>query len=111
MNHVPDEALAAIDAFGEGHLRGDPPAVRERLRSDLRLRIALEGDGETARCRFETEHARAPPTLRDRGSFLATYVDGVDERLRQWGIEPPDAYEYRETVDGTHRYEGALTLP
>lgn len=111
MNHVPNEALAAIDAFGEGYLRGNPPAVRERLRSDLRLRITLDGDGETARCRFQTEHARAPPALRDRGSFLATYVDGVDERLRQWGIEPPDAYEYRETVDGTHRYEGTLTLP
>jgi len=111
VNHVPNEALDALDAFGEGHLRGDSPTVSERLRSDLRLRITLEDDGETARCRFETEHARAPPTLRDRDSFLATYVDGVDERLRQWGIEPPDAYEYRETVDGTHRYEGTLSLP
>jgi hypothetical protein len=111
MNHVPNEALAAIDAFGEGHLRGDPSAVRERLRSDLRVRIEADGDGRTARCRFETEHARTPPTLRDRGSFLATYVDGVDERLREWGIEPPPAYEYRETIDGTHRYEGTLTLP
>ena len=110
MNHVPDEALAAIDAFGEGHLRGEPAPVRERLRSDLRIRILLEDDG-TARCRFETEHTRTPPTLRDRGSFLTTYVDGVDDRLRAWGIDPPDAYEYRGTVEGTHRYEGTLSLP
>lgn len=110
MNHVPDEALAALDAFGEGHLRGDPPSVRERLRSDLRLRIERVDEG-AARCRFETEHARAPPTLRDRGPFLATYADGVDDRLRAWGIEPPDAYEYVETVDGWHRYAGTLRLP
>ncbi|WP_283403183.1 hypothetical protein [Halorubrum sp. DM2] len=111
VNHVPNEALAAVDAFGEGHLRGDPPAVRERLRSDLRVRITANADGRTARCWFETEHTRAPPTLRERGSFLATYVDGVDERLREWGIDPPETYEYRETVEGTHRYEGTLSLP
>ena len=110
MNHVPDDALAALDAFGEGHLRGDPPVVRERLRSDLRLRIHRVSEG-TAHCRFETEHTRSPPTLRDRGSFLATYADGVDDRLRAWGIEPPDAYEYVETVDGWHRYAGTLRLP
>ncbi len=111
MNHVPDEALAAIDAFGEGHLRGDAPPVREPLRSDLRLRIVPLDDGRTARCRFETRHTRATETLRDRGSFLATYVDGVDDRLRAWGVEPPDAYEYVETVDGWHRYAGTLRLP
>ena len=111
MNHVPDDALASLDAFGEGYLRGDAPRVSERLRSDLRLRIEPPGDERTARCRFETEHGRTPPTLRDRGSFLATYVDGVDERLREWGIAPPDAYEYAATVDGWHRYVGTLRLP
>jgi len=111
VNHVPDTALEAIDAFGEGHLHGGSPPVRERLRSDLRLRIDPSDDGRTARCRFETEHTRTPRTLRERGSFLTTYVDGVDERLREWGIEPPDAYTYVETVDGTHRYEGSLRLP
>jgi len=111
VNHVPDDALVAIDAFGEGVLYGDPPSVRERLRSDLRLRIEPADDGRTARCRFETEHARTPATLRERGSFLTTYVDGVDERLRAWGIEPPPAYEYAGTSDGSHRYEGALELP
>ena len=111
VNHVPDEALAAIDAFGEGHLYGDPPPVRERLRSDLRLRIVPTGDDRHARCRFETEHTRTPPTLRERGSFLATYVDGVDDRLRAWGIEPPPLYEYIETVERTHHYAGTLRLP
>jgi hypothetical protein len=110
VNHVPDAALDALDAFGEGHLRGEPTTVRERLRADLRLRIDRTGE-ETARCRFEIEHARPSPTLRDRGSFLATYADGVDDRLRAWGIEPPDAYEYVETVDGWHRYVGTLGLP
>ena len=110
MKHVPDDALAALDAFGGGHLRGDPAPVRERLRADLRLRIDRI-DGGTARCRFETEHARAPPTLRDRGSVLATYGDGVDDRLRAWGVEPPDAYGYVETADGWHRYDGTLRLP
>lgn len=111
MNHVPDDAVAAIDAFGAGILYGDPPPVRERLRSDLRFRIELVEASGTARCLFETEHNQAPATLRERGSFLTTYVDGVDERLRTWGIEPPDAYEYAETVDGSHRYEGTLGLP
>jgi hypothetical protein len=45
VNHVPDDALAALDAFGEGHLRGDPSPVREALRSDLRLRIGRIGEG------------------------------------------------------------------
>ena len=111
MNHVPNDALAAVDAFGEGHLRGESVPVRERLRSDLRVRVEPDEDGQTARCRFETEHPRTPSTLRERGSFLTTYVDGIDERLREWGIEPPESYEYCGTVDGTHRYEGTLTLP
>jgi len=109
MNHVPNEAIEAIDAFGEGALRSEPPPVRERLRSDLRLRVVPE-DGTTAVCRFETEHTTAPPTLRDRGSFVGTIVDGIDARFEAWGIEPPEAYRYADTVDGTHRYEGTLQL-
>ena len=111
MNHVPDDALDAIDAFGEGLLRSEPPPVRERLRSDLRLRVVAADDGTTAVCRFETEHTAAPPTLRDRGSFIRTIVDGVDARFEVWGIDPPEAYRYVDTVEGTHRYEGTLTLP
>jgi len=109
MNHVPDEALDAIDAFGEGVLRSEPPPVRERLRSDLRLRVVPDG-GTTATCRFETEHTTAPETLRGRGSFVETIVDGIDARFEAWGIEPPEAYRYAGTVDGTHRYEGSLKL-
>ena len=113
MNHVPDDALEAIDAFGEGLLRGDPPPVSQRLRSDLRLRIeplAAEaaGDRAVAICRFETEHTQRPPRLRDRGSYIKTIVDNVERRLEPWGIEPPEAYEYAGTVDGRHRYEGTL---
>ncbi|SDF22193.1 hypothetical protein [Halorientalis regularis] len=110
MNHVPDAALDAIDAFGEGLLVGDPPPITERLRSDLRLVVRTTGDG-TARCRFETEHTQTPPTLRDRGSFVVTIVDGTDSRFRAWGIDPPEAYRYTETVDGSHHYEGRLRLP
>lgn len=111
VNHVPDDVVTALDGFGEGHLRGNPSPVSERLRLDLRLRITPLDDDSTALCRFETKHTRTPEVLRDRGSFLATYVDGVDDRLRAWGIDPPDAYEYVDTVDGWHRYAGTLRLP
>ena len=111
VNHVPDDVLDALDAFGEGLLAGTPPAVDERLRGDLRVGIRPAGDGETARCRYETEHTRTPRRLRDRGPFVTTIVDGVDERLRLWGVDPPGAYEYAGTVETTHRYEGTLRLP
>ena len=108
MNHVPDDAVDAIDAFGEGILYGAPPPVSERLRSDLRLRIAAPDGGRSAPCRFETEHARAPETLRERGSFVRTIVDGIDDRLAAWGVQTPETYRHAATVDGTHRYEGTL---
>ena len=110
MNHVPDAALEAIDAFGEGLLVGAPPPITEQLRSDLRLVVRATGDG-AAKCRFETEHTQTPPTLRERGSFVTTIVDGVDRRFRAWGIDPPDAYRYTATADGSHRYDGRLDLP
>lgn len=110
MNHVPDAALDAVDDFGEAVLVGEPSPLAVRLRSDLRLRVRPL-DGGAARCRYETTHTRAPPTLRDRGSFVTTVVDGLDERFRAWGIEPPAAYAYVETVDGQHRYDGTLRLP
>ncbi|MFB6255774.1 MAG: hypothetical protein ABEH58_03445, partial [Haloplanus sp.] len=81
-----------------------------RLRSDLRLRVRPRDNG-TARCRYETEHTEAPPTLRARGSFVATIVDGIDGRFREWGIDTPDAYTYTETVDGWHQYDGTLRCP
>jgi hypothetical protein len=110
VNHVPDATLDAIDEFGEGLLVGTPPPITERLRSDLRLVVRRAGDG-TARCRFEMEHTQRPPTLREQGSFVTTVVDGIDSSFRAWGIEPPDAYRYTETVDGSHHYEGRLSLP
>lgn len=109
MNHLPDEALDALDAYGEGLLRGTPPRVSEQLRGDLWLRIEPP-DGQTARCRYETDHTQSPPRLRERGSFVTTIVDGVDSHLRSWGIDPPDAYEYAGTVDDIHRYEGLVGL-
>lgn len=111
-NHVPDEALAALDAFGRGHLEGSPPPVRERLRSDLRLAIDPPATpGDDAVCRFLTAHTRRPATLRGRGSYVRTIVDGVDDRLRAWGVEPPAAYEYADTENGVHEYAGRLRLP
>jgi hypothetical protein len=110
MNHVPDEVLDAIDAFGEGLLTGTPPRVNGRLRSDLRVSIRLDESGDV-RCRYEREHTRAPPEIRAYGSFVTTLVDGVDDRLRSWGVDPPEAYTYAGTVDGVHRYDGTLGVP
>lgn len=111
MNHVPDDALAAIDSFGEALLLGSPPPITEPLRRDLRLRVRPRDDGQTAVCRYETEHNQTPARLRERGSFVTTIVDNVDARFESWGVVPPEAYGYTETVDGTHRYEGVLQLP
>lgn len=135
VNHVPNEALAALDEFGRGHLEGRQVRVTERLRSDLRLVVVPVGDGhpdpstaddtrgdsettddtqndtETALCQFRTRHTQRPATLRGRGSYVQTIVDGVDARLVAWGVEPPPAYEYTGTDDGWHRYEGRLRLP
>jgi len=126
VNHVPNEALAALDEFGRGHLEGRRVPVTEQLRRDLRLVVtptAADTDrrtptaadsqrgGETALCRFLARHTQRPSTLRDRGSYVQTVVDGVDARLVAWGIEPPPAYEYAGTDDGWHRYEGRLRLP
>jgi len=110
MNHIPDEILEAVDEFGEGLLLGDVEPMSGKLKSDLWVEIIPDTDS-TAVCRYKTVHTQSPPTIRDRGSFMATIIDGVDTRLREWGIEPPAAYRYAETVDNTHYYEGALQLP
>lgn len=111
MNHVPDDVLDAIDTFGRQLLVGTPDRVEGRLRTDLSVTIVPNGDSETALIRYETEHTQTPPALRDRGSFVGTIVDGIESQLQSWGIEPPDTYEYTETVEGRHRYEGQLRLP
>ena len=110
MNHVPDSVLASIDEFGEQLLVGEPITVRGKLRTDLRVKI-IPTNETTATCRYETTHTQSPPTLRGRGSFVTTIIDGVDTRLQSWGITPPTEYVYTTTVDGTHQYEGSLQLP
>ncbi|MFB6126147.1 MAG: hypothetical protein ABEJ79_02455 [Halolamina sp.] len=111
MNHVPNDALEAVDAFGESLLTGTQSAFSATLREDLRLRVDPDEGGATARCRYEVAHTRTEPTLRAYGSFVTTVVDNVDERFRSWGVEPPAAYEYVETADGRHRYAGRLRTP
>jgi len=114
MNHVPDEALAAIDDLGRGLLVGDPRPVEASLRSDLRLSIPVDADalraGETP-VAFHLRHTRGHDHLRAHGSFVATVVDGVETRLREWGVEPPERYEHDRDVDGDWRvYDGEARL-
>lgn len=114
MNHVPDRALAAIDAFGEGLLVGEARPVDARLRSDLRLVIDLDAAAlaaGTATVAFRIEHGRREPEIAAYGSFVVTILEGVERRLREWGVQPPASYDYRDTADGWHRYAGAATLP
>jgi hypothetical protein len=114
MNHIPDEALNAVDRLGEALLIGEGSPVQERLRTDLRVRIPCTAAdikaGQTVG-RYEIEHTRREPTLRGYGSFIETIVDGIDDRLLSWGIDPPTAYEYSERNDGRYVYAGQLQLP
>lgn len=113
MNHVPDEALSALAAFGEGVLLAEPRPVRVRLRSDLRLRIPCDdaalAAGETT-IEFRIAHTRTEPVLRAYGTFVETVVDGVETALRGWGVTPPEQYEYTDSVDEEHQYTGTIIL-
>lgn len=111
MNHIPDTVLTDIDAFGEQALRGQPSRVDGTLRSDLQIVIIPKEDGQTATVQYETVHTQRPSTLRERGSFVATIVDGIDARLESWGVIPPEAYRYTSTTGETHTYTGCLNLP
>lgn len=113
MNHVPDEALAAIDRFGKGLLTGTANPVQERLRSDIRLVIPCTAEDIEAgltTAQFRMAHSRFEPTLRAYGSFVETIVDGIDDRLLSWGVDPPEAYEYSGAHGGPHVYQGRLRL-
>lgn len=113
MNHVPDDALAAIDELGRGLLAAEPTTIDERLRSDLRLRIDCDRtalDAGTATVTFRLEHTSSAETLRDHGPYVCTIVDAVDSRLRAWGVDPPVAYAHRATKDGRQVYGGTLGL-
>lgn len=113
MNHVPNEALAAIDDLGYAVLLDEPRTVEQRLRTDLRIRIdcgrhaIVSGTADVA---FRIEHTTHAGTLRGHGSYVETIVDNVEDRLRAWGLDPPETYDYRETTDGWHVYGGPLRL-
>jgi hypothetical protein len=95
MNHVPDTAVAAIDALGEGLLVGEPRPVNVALREDLRLVIPVDDaalDAGHAPVEFHLAHTEDRERLRAHGSFVATVADGVETRLRGWGIDPPGRY-------------------
>ena len=114
MNHVPDAALAAIDDLGEALLVGEARPVEARLRSDLRLSVPVDDAAlaaGTTTVAFRIEHGRREERLREHGPFVGTVVDGVESRLREWGVQPPPAYAYSDTADGWHRYAGEARLP
>lgn len=114
VNHVPDEVLAALDELGEGLLLGDPTVVSERLRSDLWLRVECDRaalEGGTTPVIFRLEHTTATDTLAGHGSFVGTIVDGVESRLRKWGVDPPERYPHHATEDGWQVYRGVARLP
>jgi|APHM01.1.fsa_nt_gi hypothetical protein len=113
MNHLPDEAVTAIDAFGRGILSGDPQAVSARLRSDLRVHIPCDtarlAAGET-RVEYQIDHHQTNELIRGYGSFVETYVDSVEKQLEAWGLDLPSAYEYAGKRDDWHVYTGELGL-
>ncbi len=113
MNHVPNAALAAIDEFGRATLRGDSRPVEASLRSDLDVRIAPTA-AELAAGEVPVVFGidgRAHPRLRDHGSFVATIIEGIEDRLAAWGIDPPERYRYRDRSDRWRPYVGVARLP
>jgi len=117
MNHVPDDALTAIDALGEGLLVGEARPVDAALRGDLRLLVPVDDDALAAGrtpVEFHLAHVRRHDRLRAHGSFVATVVDGVERRLREWGVDPPDRYVHERDEQGDGRtwrvYVGAARL-
>ncbi|WP_434531610.1 hypothetical protein ACODNH_19920 (plasmid) [Haloarcula sp. NS06] len=87
--------------------------VRERLRTDLRVRIpctAADIKAEQTVGRYEIKHTRREPTLRVYDSFVETIVVNIDDRLLSWGIEPQTAYEYSERHDDRYVYAGLPQL-
>lgn len=114
MNHVPDAALDAIDDLGRSLLTDDPTVVDERLRSDLRIRIDCDRAALTAGAATVTvrlRHGSPARTLRGHGSFVETIVDGVDSRLRAWGVDPPASYAHQGADGEWQVYAGDAALP
>jgi hypothetical protein len=92
VRHTPDAARAALDDLFEARLRGEERRVDERLRDDLRLRVAPRADGLWVAFRVRGRARR--DHLRDGDPFLATYADETDAVLRSWGVTPLDAYPF-----------------
>lgn len=114
MNHVPDAVLTAIDGFGRSLLEDEPTVVDERLRADLRVRIDCDRaalDEGCAEVTFRLAHGSPAASLREHGSFVGTVVDGVDSRLRAWGVDPPASYPHRDADGEWQVYAGRATLP
>jgi len=113
MNHVPNAALAAIDEFGRATLRGESRPVEASLCSDLAVRIAptpAELAAGAVPVVFRID-GRERSRLRDHGSFVGTIVDGIEDRLAAWGIDPPDRYRYRDRSGRWRPYVGVARLP
>jgi hypothetical protein len=113
MNHIPDVVVAALDDFGHALLVDEPTLLDERLRGDFRVRIECSRgalDANTAGIAFRLDHTVAATVLRDHGPYVGTIVDGVDSRLRSWGIDPPVAYTHCGTDEGWQVYDGTLRL-
>lgn len=114
VNHVPDEVLAAIDRLGEGLLTGEVVPLDGRLRSDLRVRVPLDRaalDAGTVRVTFHYDVAGTEDRLRGHGPFVETVVDGVEDRLRRWGVRPPDTYRFAGRPEKRAVYAGEAGLP
>jgi hypothetical protein len=114
FNHVPDVVLASLDDLGRACLHDKPTDVRGRLRSDLRLRVDCDRaalDAGRAPVAFRLRHGTAHDRLRDHGSFVETIVEGVEARLRPWGVELTGDYEHVGTEDGWQVYASTLRLP
>lgn len=113
MNHVPDDALRAIDAFGQGLLRGEIRTVETQLQTELRIEIAPSA-AEIAAGRLPVAFSVDGPRqsrLSGYGSFVETVVNGVETRLAAWGIDPPAQYPRQEQSEGWHRYVGTARRP
>ncbi len=91
MRHTPEAARAALNRLFEARLHGETRTVDERLRSDLRLRVAPVDKG--VRVVFLLR-GRARRNYLGADGFLATYLQETNEILQSWGVDPPAQYAF-----------------